>query len=87
MKKIYLLLSLLALILLSGCTLQDNICIEGKNLTYDGESANGLLRISVCNDPVDDVTLLINNTTSEEYISQLPLFEGVKSNVTKNQSS
>lgn len=87
MKKAFLLLSLLSIILLSGCTLQDSICIEGKNLTYDGENAGGLLRISVCNDPVVNSSVLINNTTSEEYISQLPLFEGVKSNVTKNQSS
>ena len=87
MKKAFLLLSLLSIALLSGCTLQDTICIEGQNLTYDGENAGGLLKISVCNDPAVNTTVLINNTTSEEYISQLPLFEEVKSDVTKNQSS
>lgn len=78
--KYAILLLLLSSLLLSGCNLQDSICIQGKNLTYDGVAANGELKISVCNDDflveVEKINVSDLNMTSEE-LQKLPIFEGV----------
>lgn len=77
-KKTLMTTMILALFLLSGCDLSDTVCVVGENLTYDGKTANGKVKISLCDGTEGkDVTVIHLNQTNftEQNLTELPIFE------------
>lgn len=56
-------LVIMTLLLISGCSVPNQLCIEAHNLSYDGNHANGMIKVTNCSVSNSEMNIV------EEYVN------------------